>query len=77
MAHERKDFTGEKRVDRLLNRISTHRKRYSDSIKGEKVFVRPSVPRGGVVEFKVLWGDLDKDGGENMDNDAKNLKPVG
>lgn len=72
MTRDKKDFFGEKRADRLLNRIISHRKKYSESIKDTKVFVRPSVPRGGVVEFKILRNDLDQNR-ENNKDDVRNL----
>jgi len=72
MTRDKKELFGEKRADRLLSRIISHRKKYSESIKDAKVFVRPSVPRGGVVEFKILRNDLDQ-GKVNNTDDLRNL----
>lgn len=46
----------EDRITRLLNRIIENRRRYAKSVEnaGGRVYVRPSVPRGGVVDFQIL-----------------------
>lgn len=47
------------RITRLLRRIITNRKRYTQSVKdaGGRVYVKPSTPHGGVVDFQILGMD--------------------
>lgn len=42
------------RVARLWNKVVDNRQRYIDSVKGERVFVKPSIPMGGVLSIKIL-----------------------
>ena len=42
------------RIERLVEKFNANRKSYNDSIRGKKVWVRPSVPDGGVVGFKIV-----------------------
>lgn len=54
MAHKKDQALSSDRVERLLGRVILNRRRYTESIRGEKVLVRPSIPKGGVVDFEIL-----------------------